>query len=65
MSLFFALNKRCGIRHPTITPYASFECSDDLEILIGIQNEREWFNFCKFVLEEEKTGQAARRLTTE
>ena len=45
--------KRCGIRHPTITPYASFECSDDLEILIGIQNEREWLNFCKFVLENE------------
>ncbi len=45
--------KRCGIRHPTITPYASFECSDNYEILIGIQNEREWFNFCKFVLEEE------------
>ncbi len=45
--------KRCGIRHPTITPYASFECSDNLEILIGIQNEREWLNFCKFVLEDE------------
>ena len=46
--------KRCGIRHPTITPYASFECADNLEILIGIQNEREWVNFCKFVLEDEK-----------
>ncbi len=45
--------KRCGIRHPTITPYASFECSDNLEILIGIQNEREWVNFCKFVLEDD------------
>ena len=45
--------KRCGIRHPTITPYASFVCSDNLEILIGIQNEREWFNFCKYVLENE------------
>ncbi len=46
--------KRCGIRHPTITPYASFECKDNLEILIGIQNEREWIKFCKFVLEDEK-----------
>ena len=45
--------KRCGIRHPTITPYASFVCSDNLEILIGIQNEREWINFCKHVLENE------------
>ena len=26
---------------------------DNLEILIGIQNEREWVNFCKFVLEDE------------
>ena len=39
--------------HPTITPYASFVCSDNLEILIGIQNEREWINFCKYVLENE------------
>ncbi len=46
--------KRCGIRHPTITPYASFQCGDKLEILIGIQNEREWVNFCKYVLENEK-----------
>ena len=45
--------KRCGIRHPTITPYASFQCGDNLEILIGIQNEREWLNFCKYVLENE------------
>lgn len=46
--------ERCGIRHPTITPYASFECGDKLEILIGIQNEREWVKFCKFVLEDEE-----------
>ena len=39
---------------PYNNPYASFECADNLEILIGIQNEREWVNFCKFVLEDEK-----------
>ena len=46
--------KRCGIRHPTITPYASFRCGDNLEVLIGIQNEREWINFCKYVLDNEE-----------
>jgi len=43
--------ERCGIRHPTIAPYASFMCKDDKEILIGIQNEREWYNLCDIVLE--------------
>jgi crotonobetainyl-CoA:carnitine CoA-transferase CaiB-like acyl-CoA transferase len=42
--------ERCGIRHPTIAPYASFMCSDGREILIGIQNEREWANLCDIVL---------------
>lgn len=45
--------KRLGLNHPTIAPYGAFACSDGKEILISIQNEREWQNFCKVVLQDE------------
>lgn len=40
---------RPGLRHPSIAPYGVFPCSDG-EILLSIQNEREWANFCRDVL---------------
>lgn len=43
---------RLGLKHPTIAPYGAFMCSDGKEILISIQNEREWAKFCRIVLEE-------------
>jgi crotonobetainyl-CoA:carnitine CoA-transferase CaiB-like acyl-CoA transferase len=41
---------RVGLLHPSIAPYGLYRCSDQLEILIGIQNEREWVAFCDVVL---------------
>ncbi len=37
---------RQGLRHPTIAPYGTFTCADGKELLISIQNEREWKQLC-------------------
>lgn len=43
--------QRTGVHHATISPYGSFKTCDGKEIMIGIQNEREWKRFCKKVLD--------------
>ncbi len=42
---------RIGLSHPMIAPYGVYETGDGGKLLIGIQNEREWVNFCYRVLE--------------
>jgi itaconate CoA-transferase len=42
--------ERVGLKHPSIAPYGSFTCSDDREVVLSIQNEREWASFCRIVL---------------
>lgn len=42
--------ERVGLKHPSIAPYGSFTCSDGREIVLSIQNEREWAGFCATVL---------------
>ena len=37
---------RMGLAHPTICPYGAFATSDGALVLISIQNEREWADFC-------------------
>jgi len=44
------IQPRVGINHATISPYGAYRCRDGLDIVIAIQNEREWFNFCAQVL---------------
>ena len=46
--------ERVGLKHPSIAPYGAFTCSDGREVVISIQNEREWSNFCKVVLDDER-----------
>jgi crotonobetainyl-CoA:carnitine CoA-transferase CaiB-like acyl-CoA transferase len=41
---------RIGVGHPTIAPYGAFATGDGRRIIISIQNEREWQNFCTHVL---------------
>ncbi|GGF14627.1 CoA transferase [Aliidongia dinghuensis] len=38
--------ERVGLAHPSICPYGAFETADGKLVLISIQNEREWANFC-------------------
>jgi crotonobetainyl-CoA:carnitine CoA-transferase CaiB-like acyl-CoA transferase len=43
--------QRVGLKHPTIAPYGAYPCADGKELLISIQNEREWVRLCREVLE--------------
>ncbi len=44
--------QRMGLRHPTIAPYGVFTCGDGKQVLLAIQNEREWTRFCTDVLRD-------------
>ena len=44
--------ERIGLAHPSICPYGAFATSDGALVLIAIQNEREWAEFCAGFLEE-------------
>jgi itaconate CoA-transferase len=44
--------ERVGLKHPSITPYGAFTCADGREVVISIQNEREWADFCREVLRD-------------
>jgi formyl-CoA transferase len=41
--------QRVGLAHPSIAPYGVFGTADGRQILISIQNEREWQVFCTIV----------------
>jgi itaconate CoA-transferase len=43
---------RLGLAHPSICPYGAFETKDRALVLISIQNEREWVEFCAKFLDE-------------
>jgi crotonobetainyl-CoA:carnitine CoA-transferase CaiB-like acyl-CoA transferase len=43
---------RMGLAHPSICPYGAFATSDGSLVLISIQNEREWAEFCAVFLRE-------------
>lgn len=49
-----------GLQHPSIAPYGAFVCSDGRQVLISIQNEREWLIFCREVLGDEKIAKNSR-----
>jgi crotonobetainyl-CoA:carnitine CoA-transferase CaiB-like acyl-CoA transferase len=52
--------ERVGLKHPSIAPYGSFICSDGREIVLSIQNEREWASFCRVVLGQPELADDAR-----
>jgi itaconate CoA-transferase len=41
---------RTGVHHAAISPYGPFRTRDQREVVIAIQNEREWGRFCEVVL---------------
>ena len=41
---------RTGASHPTIAPYGPHRAGDGRDVLLGVQNEREWTRFCAEVL---------------
>ena len=44
--------ERMGLAHPSICPYGAFALADGTLVLISIQNEREWAEFCANFLDE-------------
>ncbi|WP_043836450.1 CaiB/BaiF CoA transferase family protein [Muricoccus aerilatus] len=44
--------ERVGLAHPSICPYGAFGTADGAQVLISIQNEREWASFCAAFLGE-------------
>ena len=54
--LYYTLNgesapPRTGSAHATIFPYGPFPTGDHKQVMLGIQNDREWRAFCDIVLE--------------
>jgi itaconate CoA-transferase len=43
---------RRGTRHATIAPYGAYTTSDGREILVAVQNGREWHRFCEAFLRD-------------
>lgn len=44
--------RRIGLSHPSIAPYGVFRARDGVEILISIQNDREWRVLAERVMED-------------
>ena len=42
--------KRIGLAHPSVAPYGVFHSASGTPVLISIQNDREWAEFCAHVL---------------
>ncbi len=51
-----------GLKHPSIAPYGVFPCKDG-DILLSIQNDREWLNFCDDVMDKAAMATDARFAT--
>lgn len=43
---------RSGPNHAAVCPYGPFRTGDGKTVIIGIQNEREWKEFCEHVLDD-------------
>jgi crotonobetainyl-CoA:carnitine CoA-transferase CaiB-like acyl-CoA transferase len=41
---------RAGLKHPSIAPYGAFATADGTQLVVSVQNEREWASFCATVL---------------
>ena len=44
--------ERVGLAHPSICPYGAFATADGSQVLVAIQNEREWVDFCARFLDD-------------
>ena len=51
---------RNGASHATIYPYGPFKAGDGKTVMLGLQNEREWVQFCETVLENPALAQDER-----
>ena len=47
-----AAPERVGLNHPSIAPYGAYAAAGGREVVISIQNQREWRRLCAEVLEQ-------------
>ena len=40
-----------GMKHPSMAPYGSYRAGDGMELVVAVQNNREWAKLCQIVLE--------------
>ena len=52
--------KRVGLSHPSIAPYGAFACQDGKQVVLGVQNEREWKALCAEVLGDPRLAEDPR-----
>ena len=43
---------RSGLQHSFIAPYGSFNCKGGKQILLSVQNNREWAVLCEYILKQ-------------
>jgi itaconate CoA-transferase len=63
--LYYTINgesspPRTGAAHATIYPYGPFPTGDQKQVILGVQNDREWLTFCEIVLNEPQLSQDSR-----
>jgi crotonobetainyl-CoA:carnitine CoA-transferase CaiB-like acyl-CoA transferase len=51
---------RVGLSHASIAPYGAFTAGDGVQIVLAVQNEREWRAFCEVVLQQPGLAQESR-----
>jgi itaconate CoA-transferase len=51
---------RAGAAHATIYPYGPFPTGDGRQVMLGLQNDREWRLFCEQVLQQPELARDAR-----
>lgn len=56
---------RTGMHHAIIAPYGAFAVGDGSEIVLAIQNEREWLQFCEHVMLDPAFGTDLRFATNQ
>jgi formyl-CoA transferase len=52
--------QRAGARHTSIVPYGPFPVAGGREVVLAVQNEREWVRLCEQVLERPDLARDAR-----
>ncbi|MEX2132078.1 MAG: CaiB/BaiF CoA-transferase family protein [Pseudohongiellaceae bacterium] len=54
---------RSGTDHASIYPYGTFSAGTDQQIMLGLQNKREWMDFCRIVLGQPRLATDSRFAT--
>jgi crotonobetainyl-CoA:carnitine CoA-transferase CaiB-like acyl-CoA transferase len=41
---------RAGVRHATVVPYGAYRCGDGDQVLLAVQSDQHWTDFCTIVV---------------